>query len=575
MQRAQEGTEMMDVVIRGGELIDGSGSGRRRADLGIKDGVISAIGEINEKADRVIDADGRVVCPGFIDVHTHYDAQAFWDGTLSPSPLHGVTSVFGGNCGFSIAPLSPSAGDYLAPMLARVEGMPLESLEQGVPWDWTSFGEYLDRLEGQLSVNAGFLVGHCAIRRVVMGERAVGEEASSEELAAMKTLLADSIAEGGMGFSSTVSPTHNDASGDPVPSRHASHDELVELAAVLRDHPGTSLELIPGVGEFSDEQVQLMVDMSLAGERTLNWNVLAPNSLSPDFSDTQMGYSSIAAEQGAGVVALTVPQPMLLRLNLYSGFVLDALPGWDELFRLPLEERKRALSDPAYRATLDQRANSDEAGMLKALADWGAMTVDQVVEPANEKFKGRCIGDIAREQGKTSFDALVDLSLADGLLTSFMPPAFGGDEASWRERGRVWLDERTVIGGSDAGAHLDMIDTFAFSTQVLGNGVREYGLLDLEQAVHQLTQVPAELYGLRDRGLVKQGWAADLVVFDPDEIAPGETYTRTDLPCGGGRLYAEALGIGHVLVNGSEIVRDGEFTSERPGRVFRSGRDTS
>ncbi|MBC8293457.1 MAG: amidohydrolase family protein [Proteobacteria bacterium] len=566
---------MMDVVIRGGELIDGSGSGRRRADLGIKDGVISAIGEINEKADRVIDADGRVVCPGFIDVHTHYDAQAFWDGTLSPSPLHGVTSVFGGNCGFSIAPLSPSAGDYLAPMLARVEGMPLESLEQGVPWDWTSFGEYLDRLEGQLSVNAGFLVGHCAIRRVVMGERAVGEEASSEELAAMKTLLADSIAEGGMGFSSTVSPTHNDASGDPVPSRHASHDELVELAAVLRDHPGTSLELIPGVGEFSDEQVQLMVDMSLAGERTLNWNVLAPNSLSPDFSDTQMGYSSIAAEQGAGVVALTVPQPMLLRLNLYSGFVLDALPGWDELFRLPLEERKRALSDPAYRATLDQRANSDEAGMLKALADWGAMTVDQVVEPANEKFKGRCIGDIAREQGKTSFDALVDLSLADGLLTSFMPPAFGGDEASWRERGRVWLDERTVIGGSDAGAHLDMIDTFAFSTQVLGNGVREYGLLDLEQAVHQLTQVPAELYGLRDRGLVKQGWAADLVVFDPDEIAPGETYTRTDLPCGGGRLYAEALGIGHVLVNGSEIVRDGEFTSERPGRVFRSGRDTS
>jgi len=565
----------MDVVIRGGELIDGSGSGRRRADLGIKDGVISAIGEINEKADRVIDADGRVVCPGFIDVHTHYDAQAFWDGTLSPSPLHGVTSVFGGNCGFSIAPLSPSAGDYLAPMLARVEGMPLESLEQGVPWDWTSFGEYLDRLEGQLSVNAGFLVGHCAIRRVVMGERAVGEEASSEELAAMKTLLADSIAEGGMGFSSTVSPTHNDASGDPVPSRHASHDELVELAAVLRDHPGTSLELIPGVGEFSDEQVQLMVDMSLAGERTLNWNVLAPNSLSPDFSDTQMGYSSIAAEQGAGVVALTVPQPMLLRLNLYSGFVLDALPGWDELFRLPLEERKRALSDPAYRATLDQRANSDEAGMLKALADWGAMTVDQVVEPANEKFKGRCIGDIAREQGKTSFDALVDLSLADGLLTSFMPPAFGGDEASWRERGRVWLDERTVIGGSDAGAHLDMIDTFAFSTQVLGNGVREYGLLDLEQAVHQLTQVPAELYGLRDRGLVKQGWAADLVVFDPDEIAPGETYTRTDLPCGGGRLYAEALGIGHVLVNGSEIVRDGEFTSERPGRVFRSGRDTS
>ena len=565
---------MMEVVIRGGELIDGSGTGRRRADVGIKDGVISAIGEINEKADRVIDADGRVVCPGFIDVHTHYDAQAFWDGTLSPSPLHGVTSVFGGNCGFTIAPLAPGAGDYLMPMLARVEGMPLETLEQGVPWDWTSFGEYLDGMEGQLSINAGFLVGHCAIRRVVMGERAVGEEASSEELAAMNTLLADSIAEGGMGFSSTLSPTHNDGAGDPVPSRHASREELVELAGVLRDHPGTSLELIPGVGEFTDEQVQIMVDMSLAGERTLNWNVLAPNSLAPEFADTQMGYSTIAAEQGASVVALTVPQPLLLRLNLYSGFVLDALPGWGDLFRMPIEERKRALSDPAYRATLDQRANSDEAGLLKALADWGSMTVDQVVEPANEKFKGRKVADIAREQGKGTFDALVDLALADGLYTSFMPPAFGSDDASWQQRGRVWLDDRTVIGGSDAGAHLDMIDTFAFSTQVLGNGVREYGLLDLEQAVHQLTQVPAELYGVRDRGLVEKGWAADLVVFDPDEVAPGETYTRTDLPGGAGRLYSEATGIGHVLVNGVEIVCEGEFTRERPGRVFRSGRDT-
>lgn len=565
---------MMDVVIRGGELIDGSGTGRRRADLGIKDGVISAIGEIKEKADRVIDADGRVVCPGFIDVHTHYDAQAFWDGTLSPSPLHGVTSVFGGNCGFSIAPLTPDAGDYLMPMLARVEGMPLESLQQGVPWDWTSFGEYLDGMEELLSVNAGFLVGHSAIRRVVMGERAVGEEASDEELAAMKQLLSRSVAEGGMGFSSTVSPTHNDAAGDPVPSRHASRHELVELAGVLRDHPGTSLELIPGVGEFDEEQVQLMIDMSLAGQRTLNWNVLAPNSMSPEYTDTQMGHGTTAAEQGASVVALTVPQPMLLRLNLYSGFVLDALPGWDALFRLPIEERKRALADPAYRATLDQRANSEEAGMLKALADWGAMTVDQVVEPANEKFKGCTVAEIAGEQGKSTFDALVDLALADGLYTSFMPPAFGSDHASWRERGRAWLDDRTVIGGSDAGAHLDMIDTFAFSTQVLGNGVREYGLLDLEQAVHQLTQVPAELYGLRERGLVEKGWAADLVVFDPDEVASGETYTRTDLPCGAGRLYSEATGVGHVLVNGVEIVCDGEFTPARPGRVFRSGSDT-
>ena len=340
---------MHDVVISGGRVVDGSGAPAREADVALQDGRIAAIGRDLGEAARTIDATGRVVSPGFVDVHTHYDAQVFWDGTLSPSCYHGVTSVVGGNCGFSIAPLAPGAGAYLMRMLARVEGMPLESLEAGVPWDWTSFGEYLDRLEGTLAVNAGFMVGHSALRRVVMGERAVGEEASPEELDAMLALLRTSLGEGAWGFSSTISPTHNDGEGQPVPSRHASREEMLALAGAVRDFPGTTVEFLPGVGVFDDEKKALMADLSLAANRPLNWNVLAPAAANQEMVEAQLSATDYARERGAEVVALTVPQPMQVRLNLVGGFVFDALPGWADLFQQPLSERKRRLADPDYR----------------------------------------------------------------------------------------------------------------------------------------------------------------------------------------------------------------------------------
>ncbi len=565
---------MLDVAIRGGTVVDGSGSPGRRADVGIRDGRIAEIGELHETSKRSVDAAGRVVAPGFVDVHTHYDAQVFWDGSLSPSCFHGVTSVMGGNCGFSIAPLCPEAADYLLHMLARVEGMPVESLQQGVPWDWRSFGEYLGRLEGRLALNAGFMVGHSALRRVVMGERAVGCEASESELAAMVALLRASLGEGGLGFSSTLSPTHNDADGRPVPSRHASRDELLALATALRDFPGTSLEFLPGLGRFSEEQKALMTDLSLAASRPLNWNVLAPGAGSQDLVAAQLSATDYARERGAEVLALTVPQAMTVRINLRSGFVFDALPGWAELFEQPLAERKRLLSDPVYRKRLDEGARSEAAGLLRGLANWAAMRVEETFEPANAPFEGRRIGDIAKERDVGPFDALIDLALSDDLRTSFTPPSSGDDPESWRVRGEAWLDDRTVIGASDAGAHLDMIDTFAFSTRVLGNGVRENRVISLEEAVRQLTDVPARLYGLRERGRLEEGWRADVVVFDPDSVGCGPTYTRYDLPGGAGRLYADALGIDCVLVNGSPIVLDGERTEALPGAVLRSGRDT-
>jgi N-acyl-D-aspartate/D-glutamate deacylase len=565
---------VFDCVIRGGCVVDGTGAPRRSADVAIRDGRIAQIGRVEGTAARSLDADGAVVAPGFVDIHTHFDAQAFWDPTLSPSPLHGVTSVAGGNCGFSIAPLTPDAGPYLMRMLARVEGMPLESLASGVPWDWSSFGEYLDRLEGRLAVNAGFLVGHSALRRVVMGEDAVGRPATPEQIESMVALLRRSVREGGLGFSSSLSPTHNDGEGRPVPSRHATRDELLALGGALRDLPGTCLELLPGVGAFDEDTRELMADLSLAAGRALNWNVLGVSAFSSELTRSQLAASDHAAARGARVVALTPSQVMVLRINLASGFIFDAFPEWAPVIGLPLEERKRALADPAVRERLERGAASEAAGALRALSVWENMVVDEVFTEAAARWRGRSLGEVARETGKTPFDAMLDLALAEDLRTSFRPFIPGDDDESWRLRAEVWRDPRTVVGASDAGAHLDMIDTFACTTSLLGVGVREKGLIGLEEAVHQLTQVPAELYGLRDRGRLAEGAWADVVVFDPDRVGPGPVHTRHDLPGGAARLYGEALGIARVLVGGVEIVCDGQFTDARPGRVLRSGRDT-
>jgi len=565
---------VLDVKIVGGSVVDGTGAPRRRADVGIRDGRIVAVGTVDEDATRTVDADGLVVTPGFVDIHTHYDAQAFWDPGLTPSSLHGVTTIVGGNCGFTIAPLESSEADFLMRMLARVEGMPLESLQAGVPWDWRTFGEYLDRLDGTLAVNAGFLVGHSAIRRVVMGESASTDEASAEQLDRMRAMLDESLAAGGLGFSSSQAPTHNDANGIPVPSRFATPEELIALSRVVRDHAGTTLEFIPAVGGFEDRHVELMTEMSLAADRPLNWNVLAVNSARPQGHEVLLEASDRAAEKGARVLALTVPDVMRIHLSFKSGFILDALPGWAATMALSPEDKLHALSDPAERARLRDAAASPEAGMLGALARWERMTVIDTVAPENKAFAGRTIGDIAAEQGKDAFDTIVDIVIADELNTVVMPPAAGEDDESWKLRVDVWRDPRAVVGASDAGAHLDMLSTFDFSTAMLQEAVVKRDLLPLEEAVHLITDVQARLYGLRDRGRVAEGWHADLVVLDEDRIGPGPVHTRFDLPAGAGRLYAEAEGIEHVLVNGTEIVRGKDLTGDTPGTLLHSGRDT-
>ena len=562
---------MLDLVIRNGMVIDGTGDQRRSGDVGVRDGRIVAIGEIVEEALQEVDATGLVITPGFVDIHTHFDAQVFWDTTLSPSPLHGVTTVIGGNCGFTIAPLEPEGADYLMRMLARVEGMPLAALQEGVPWNWRTFGEYLDAIEGTLMPNAGFLVGHSALRRAVMGERSVGEHASPDDLQEMKNLLAESIEAGGLGFSSSWAKTHNDAEGDAVPSRHASEHELIELCSVLRDTEAVAVEFIPTVERFDESVYQLLTDMSVAADRPLNWNVIFANARQADVIEEKLQASNYAARQGGRVIALTAPMPAESRLCFESGFLLDTLHGWAGPMALPNQEKTALLADPVRRAKLNEDAQQPSA--FRGIARWERLTVGEVTKDDLKHLEGRSIGEIAEELGQTPWDALCEIVVADDLKTGLYPPPAGDNDESWALRQSLWNDDRCLIGASDAGAHLDFLATFNYSTYLLA-AARDKKLMSLEAAVHKLTDVPARLYGLKHRGRIEQGWWADLVLFDPEKVAPEEIEVREDLPGGAWRLYGEAVGVRHVFINGEQAVADGQFTDSRPGTLLRSGRDT-
>ncbi len=570
---------MLDYKILDGSIVDGSGRKRFRGDVGIKDGRIVAVGHVAGEAREVIDAAGKIVAPGFIDAHTHYDAQIFWDPSLSPSCYHGITTVIGGMCGFSVAPMSAEAAPYIRRMLARVEGMPLQTLEDAVPWGtWSSFGEYLELAEGKVGLNIGFFCGHSALRRVVLGERAVGEKATAEELETMKTLLARSIEEGALGFSTSVSPGHHDAEGNPVPSRWAEHSEIIELGRVVKDYPGTGLELLPDI-EFGPGMPDLLNDFSIAGNRPVNWNVLAINGR-PDaaaIANFQLGVSDFARKRGGEVLALTVPCTPNLFLNLRSGAGWDTNLGiWREVFKLSHDERKKKFSDPAIRKQLAvDAAKTAPSSPVLFLAAIGEYIVVSVESAENKKYEGRKVGDIAREEGREPIDVMMDIAVADDLLTTFMPDQGGDDLRSYEIRAKIWRDDRTLIGASDAGAHLDMIDTFAFSTTLLEKGVREHGVIGLEDAVYRMTGRIARYLGLIDRGLIEEGHYADLVIFDETAIKRGPSYMRFDVPGGAGRIYADAEGIDLVFVNGVAIVRSGKHTGQLPGTILRSGRDTT
>jgi len=571
-------TDRADLAITGATLVDGTGEPARHADVGVRDGRVVEVSDPGTiRAERVIDATGLVLAPGFVDPHTHYDAQLLWDSAATPSALHGVTTVVAGNCGFTLAPINAGDGDYTARMMAKVEGMPLEALETGVDWKWSSMGEYLDRLEGNLGVNAGFLVGHCALRRKVMGPDAVGNEASEEQLAAMRDLLAASLAEGGLGFSTTRARTHSDGDGQPVASRWATEDEILALADVVAEHEGTTLEFASDgcLDGFDDEEVEFMTRFSLAARRPLNWNVLTVDSHAPERYRNQLAAMDRCAEAGARVVALTMPVIVPMNMSFLNHCALNMMPDWGPILGLPVPERIERLRDPDTRQFMRERAASPDAGVFARLTGWDGYVIGDTFSEDNEGLSGRRVADIAAERGDAEpFDTLLDVVVADELRTVLWPGATDNDPESWELRRRAWDHPSVMLGGSDAGAHLDRMQGAIYPTRFLGDCIRGRKLVSMERAVEMMTRVPAELFGLRDRGVVREGAHADLVLFDPDTVDAEMLTLVADLPGGESRLHAGSIGVRAVFVAGEEVVVDGEPTGARPGRTIRSGRDT-
>jgi N-acyl-D-aspartate/D-glutamate deacylase len=564
---------VLDYAITGATIVDGSGAPAFRGDLGIKDGLIVELGELGDTASRTFSADGLIVTPGFVDPHTHYDAQLFWDPSASPSNWHGVTTVIAGNCGFTLAPLKAQDADYTRKMMAQVEGMPLSALERGVPWEWEGFGEYLGSLEGRVGVNTGFMVGHCALRRYVLGDD-FGRDTTPAERDQMRRLLDDSLVAGGLGLSTTRSATHIDAERQPVPSRWASEEELLDLCEVVGRHDGMSIEFISDgcLNRFSDADVELMARMSVAGRAPLNWNALSVSAGERDKMEAQLRPSIRARQLGGRVVALTMPVLADMNVSFLTYCALWLIPGWADLFTLDVAERIQRLQDPAVRVQLVKDAVSTRWARF---ADFARYVIGDVFSEGNERYRGRLVGEIASERGQDAFATLVDIVAADDLRTVLWPPSIGNGEADWRLRSELWAYPDVLLGGSDAGAHLDRMLGSSYPTRFISDVLRGHRLLSIERAVQLITDAPARLFGLRGRGRLQVGWRADIAVLDPEQV--GSTLARTsfDLPGDNKRLVADSTGVVRVLINGREAMVDGCPTGELLGTVLRSSRDTS
>jgi N-acyl-D-aspartate/D-glutamate deacylase len=450
-------------------------------------------------------------------------------------------------------------------------------LENGVPWNWSSFAEYLAALDGRLGVNAGFLVGHCALRRKVMGAERGEEVATDDEIAAMRALLAESLEAGGLGFSSSQSRTHSDGDGRPISSRYADRREMLAFCEEVAAHEGTTLEYITNgcLDSFSPEEIDLMTSMSVTARRPLNWNVLTVDARSAERIEHQLSASSVAAEAGGRIVALTMPTLVPMNMSFRTHCALFLIPGWGDVMGLPEAQRMEQLADPSVRTLLDERARSKEAGVFRGLSHWGTYVIGDTYAAANDGCAFRTVADIAAERGTAPFDTLLDIVLADQLRTVLWPNTDDGDEATWDMRAAIWSDPRAMVGGSDAGAHLDRMCGSNYPTAFLGDCLRGRRLVPVERAVQMMTAQPAALFGLRERGLVREGFAADLVVFDPATVGSEPARLVHDLPGDTPRLYAGSHGVVRVLVNGVETIRDGAPTGALPGALLRSGRDTA
>lgn len=571
---------MLDLRIRNALIVDGTGRPAYHGDIGVRSGRVVAIGPretVDDQAAATVDAGGLVASPGFIDPHTHYDAQLFWDPLATPSSAHGVTSVIGGNCSLSLAPLTPENADYDRRLLAKVEGMPLVALEDGVPWTWSSFADYLDALDGRLGVNAGFLQGHSALRRHVMGPDANQRPATEAELNQLRIELARSLTGGALGLSLDASDLHSDGDGQRVPARAAPMEELLALARVVGQHDGTTLEGIFSGGDqgFDEAEADLLASLSVAANRPLNWNLLVVDAHDPDRRWRQLSASRRAREIGGRVVALTMPTIVPMNMSFLNYCALNLMPGWSEVLSLPVPERVARLQDAETQRWMAARADSEEAGMFRRLADFGGYAIGDTYSSANAGLTGRLVRDIAAERNQDPFATLIDIVCNDELRTVLWPSAPDDDDRHWQLRAEIWSDPDVMLGGSDAGAHLDRMCGAGYPTEFLADCLRGRRILGLEAAVAAMSDAPARLFGLDGRGRLAEGYAADIVLFDPETVGSTAATLVKDLPGGAPRLVVGSTGVEGVWVNGTRTVANGRATGALPGATLRSGRDTS
>jgi N-acyl-D-aspartate/D-glutamate deacylase len=555
-----------DLIVKNGMIVDGTGFSRYRADVGVKDGHITEIGRLRATAEATIDADGLFVAPGIIDLHTHYDAQPFWDRLCTSSIWHGVTTVLTGNCGLTLAPLRP---EHREPMLATfccVEDLPLRSLAGVLPWTWETFDEYLKAIDIGLGLNMMPLVGHNPLRLSAMGQAAWERAATADETRTMQDLLRASMHAGAWGWSTTNSPTHAGPRGEPVPSRLAADAERVALGRAMGEfNRGISEILPPSITQPDEADRRHLIEVARASGRPVFFLV---------FDAQSRAWVEAATLEGAQLVALLRAIPFNPRFTLKKTTFFSNLDVWDVLMARPFEARLAMLADPGKRPELREAALQRQRrrpGVPGRFVPWASLVVSAVALARNKALEGRKLTQLAEEQGKHVADVMLDLAVDERLETEFQlqsrPPENDVALAEYVGSGHALPSQ------SDAGAHLNTnYCTAGESSWVLGEWVRDRRLLSLEDAIRRYTFQPARIMGLTDRGLVREGMAADLVVFDLARIGVKDDEVSRDGPGGTPRRVQGAEGVHHVIVNGEIVLDHGRHSGALPGRVLRAGR---
>jgi len=561
---------MYDLILKGGRIYDGSGLPSFLGDVAIRDGRIEEIGRIHASADRVLDVGGLAVAPGIIDFHTHFDAQLWWDPLASSSVDHGVTSIVMGNCGLTLAPCKPESRDALIGTFVRVEDMPRESLQAGIPWEWTTHREYLDALDRKpLGLNVATLVGHCAVRQYAMGEASVEREANDTEIAEMEDLVRQGMAAGAFGFSTNANQRHYREDGKPVASRFASLDEVARLCRIVGESRSglvqfthgafASPEHVAHIGQWYDTILKETC-RPLIGESIRHfWS-------EPDLWRKQLNDVEERCQQGYAAYAMTSTRRSMRRWTLKDSSRFDEMPAWKNLMTLPLDQRKEKFREPQTRLELAKAMA--ESKPISFSCRWDLIAVKKAAYAETKPLEGKSIAELARTQAKSPIDAFLDLALSEDLQTTFEDTASQGDEQAVKE---IFCNPHVLLGQSDAGAHVaNASPGFGYSTIMLAYWVRDRQIMSLEDAIKKLTFLPASIFGIHDRGLLRRGLAADLLVFDPTTIDLLPPEKINDLPEGAPRYIQRAKGIHYTVVNGSVLMRNGAHTGVYPGKVLRS-----